>query len=122
MGTASLSASIVNDGYYMHHFYGIALYAALFGVLASCWDCIGQRRLLSSKLYFVLNSAWLFWLLWGFRSAFAFITGMYPVLGAYLLCYAAAKAGVPINSQRSGSNGGLPYRVPFRQQLRRSAS
>jgi len=102
MGTASLSASIVNDGYYTHHYFGIALYATIFGLLASFWDYIGQRRLLSSKLYFILNSAWLFWMLWGFRSAFAFITGMYPVLGAYLLCYAAAKAGMPIKTQGRG--------------------
>jgi hypothetical protein len=102
MGTASLSASIVNDGYYTHHYFGIALYAAIFGLLASFWDYIGQRRLVSSKLYFVLNSAWLFWMLWGFRSAFAFITGMYPVLGAYLLCYVASKAGVRIKAQHGG--------------------
>jgi hypothetical protein len=41
-------------------------------------------------------------MLWGFRSAFAFITGMYPVLGAYLLCYVASKAGVRIKAQHGG--------------------
>jgi hypothetical protein len=96
LGTASLSNTIVGSGFNMHHYFGISLYAVIYGLLASAWDYIGQRRFLSSKLYFILNSAWIFWLLWGFRAAFTFITGIYPVWGAYLLCYVAGKFGRPI--------------------------
>jgi hypothetical protein len=96
LGTASLSRSILGDGFKMHHYIGIALYGVIYGLLASAWDYIGQRRLLLTKLYFILNSAWIFWMLWGFRAAFAFFTGMYPVWGAYLLCYVAGKFGRPI--------------------------
>lgn len=92
LGTASLSSSIVSDGFKMHHYFGIALYAGIFGMMASLWDSIGQKRLLSSKLYFILNAAWLFWMLWSFRAAFAWITGMYSVWGAYLFCYVASNA------------------------------
>lgn len=107
LGTASLSHSIVGNGFDMHHYFGIALYAIIYGLLASAWDYIGQRRLLLTKLYFILNSAWIFWLLWGFRAAFAFITGMYPVWGAYLLCYVAGKFGRPIMM--------VPRREPVRR-------
>jgi hypothetical protein len=96
LGTASLSRSVLGDGFKMHHYFGIALYAVIFGLLASAWDYIGQRRFLSSKLYFILNSSWLFWLLWGFRGGFAFFTGVFPVWGAYLLCFVAGKFGRPI--------------------------
>jgi len=91
VGTASLSSSIVSDGYKMHHYFGIALYGVIFGLMASVWDSVGQRRLFVSKLYFILNAAWLFWLLWSFRSSFAWITGMYSVWGAYLFCFTASK-------------------------------
>lgn len=90
LGTASLSQTIVGDGYVIHHYFGIALYAAIYGLLGSFWDYIGQRRYLVTKLYFILNTAWMFWFLWGFRAAFAFITGMYPVWGAYALCAIAS--------------------------------
>lgn len=91
VGTASLSSSIVSDGFRMHHYFGMTLYAVIFGLMASVWDYLGQRRLFVSKLYFILNAAWLFWLLWSFRSSFAWITGMYSVWGAYLFCLVASK-------------------------------
>ena len=96
LGTASLSRSIVGDGFLMQHYYGIALYAVIFGLTASLWDYVGQHRYLSSKLYFILQAAWLFWILWGYRSGFAFVTGMYSVWGAYALCYVAGKFGTPM--------------------------
>lgn len=95
LGTASLSASIVSDGFTMYHVVGIFIYASLFGLVASTWDYIGQRRLSSTNLYFILNSAWIFWMLWGFRAAFAFVTGMYSVWGAYLGCYILARFAWP---------------------------
>jgi hypothetical protein len=95
LGTASLSHTIVGSGYVVDHYFGIALYAAIFGLLASGWDRLGQSRFLVTKLYFILQSAWLFWMLWGFRSSFAWITGMYPVWGAYVLCYVAGRFGRP---------------------------
>lgn len=91
VGTASLSSSIVSDGFRIHHYLGITLYAVIFGLMASVWDSVGQKRLFVSKLYFILNAAWLFWLLWSFRSSFAWITGMYSVWGAYLFCFVASK-------------------------------
>lgn len=112
VGTASLSYSIVGDGYRMHHYFGIALYAALFGFLASFWDYIGQKRMLSSRLYFILNAAWLFWMLWGFRAAFAFFTGMYPVWGAYLLCWVASKFSAPAVPGPSASRYSARVAVP----------
>jgi len=96
IGTASLSASIVSDGFAMFHLIGISIYAAVFGFVASIWDRIGQRGLATSKLYFILNSAWIFWMLWGFRAAFAFVTGMYTVWGAYLGCILLAFFGRPV--------------------------
>jgi hypothetical protein len=101
LGTASLSKTIMGDGFEMHHYFGMVLYAVIYGLCASTWDVIGKRRKLTTKLYFIVNSAWLFWMLWGFRSAFAFITGMYPVLGAYLLCYVAGRFGQPIRQKLS---------------------
>jgi hypothetical protein len=92
LGTASLSSSIVSDGFRMHHYFGITLYAVIFGIMASVWDYVGQRRMFLSKLYFILNAAWLFWMLWSFRSSFAWITGMYSVWGAYVLCLATSAA------------------------------
>jgi len=94
VGTASLSSSIVSDGFKMQHYFGIALYGVIFGLMASVWDYVGQRRLFVSKLYFILNAAWLFWLLWSFRSSFAWITGMYSVWGAYVFCFAASSAAL----------------------------
>jgi hypothetical protein len=96
LGTASLSRTIVGDGFRMYHYFGMALYAALFGLAASFWDSLGQRRYLSSKLYFILQASWLFWILWGYRAGFAFVTGMYSVWGAYALCYVAGKFGRPL--------------------------
>lgn len=90
-GTASLSSSIVSDGFKMDHLVGISLYALIIGFLSSVWDSLGQKRLISSQLYFIINSAWIFWILWGFRSSFALVTGMYSVWGAYLLCYVVSK-------------------------------
>lgn len=93
LGTASLSQTIVGDGFKMHHYFGIALYALIFGMIASSWDRLAATRFLDTKLYFILNASYLFWLLWGFRASFAFFTGVYPVWGAYLLCYLAGKFG-----------------------------
>lgn len=100
VGTASLSSSIVSDGFRMHHYFGIVLYAVIFGLMASAWDRLGQHRLFTSKLYFILNSAWLFWLLWSFRSSFAWITGMYSVWGAYAFCFAASKFAAGVGLRR----------------------
>ncbi len=97
LGTASLSQTIVGDGFKMHHYFGVALYAIIFGALASTWDYIGMRRFKVTKLYFILHAAWLFWLLWGFRAAFAFFTGVYPVWGAYILCLIAARFATPFH-------------------------
>ncbi len=115
VGTASLSSSIVSDGFKMHHYYGVALYAVIFGLMASVWDYVGQRRLFMSKLYFILNAAWLFWLLWSFRSSFAWISGMYSVWGAYVFCFVASKvaSGLGVRKRvelsagatRGGGNG-----------------
>jgi hypothetical protein len=116
MGTASLSASILCDGFYMHHYVGVALYAMIYGLLASAWDYIGQRRYLATKLYFILNCAWMFWLLWGFRAAFAFFTGMYPVWGAYLLCFVAGKFGRPILMAKREAPSSR-QRIPGREAL-----
>jgi hypothetical protein len=96
VGTASLSATIISDGFTMLHLVGISVYALIFGIAASMWDRIGQQRLMSTKLYFILNSAWIFWMLWGFRSAFAFVTGMYSVWGAYLGCFILARFAWPV--------------------------
>jgi hypothetical protein len=86
-GTASLSNSIVGDGFKMHHYFGIALYATIFAIMASIWDRIAQPRFHLYNLFFILNAAWLFWILWSFRASFAWITGMYSVWGAYLFVY-----------------------------------
>lgn len=99
LGTSSLSKTILGDGFEMHHYFGMVLYAVIYALTASTWDVIGQRRMLATKLYFIVNCAWLFWMLWGFRSAFAFTTGMYPVLGAYLLCYYVGGTGKPIRQK-----------------------
>jgi hypothetical protein len=96
IGTFSLSLTVIGEGYRMYGYLGIAAYALIFGFLASNWDFIGQRRFLQTKLYFILNCAWLFAFLWGFRSGFALITGLYPVLAAYLLCATAGLSGRPI--------------------------
>jgi len=98
IGTFSLSLTVIGEGYRMYSYLGIAAYALIFGFLASNWDFIGQRRFLETKLYFILNCAWLFALLWGFRSGFALITGLYPVVAAYLLCVIAGLSGSPIPS------------------------
>ena len=108
LGTASLSRSIVGDGFLMQHYFGIALYAVIIGMVASFWDSLCQHRYLSTRLYFILQAAWLFWLLWGYRSGFAFVTGMYSVWGAYALCYVAGKFGTPM---RSGTASGSSRRV-----------
>lgn len=100
IGTASLSFSIIGDGFQMLHYYGVALYAVIFGLVGSAWDYIGQRRMLSSKLYFILNASWMFWFLWGFRAAFAFVTGMYAVWGAYLFCFFAGRFGIAIRKNQ----------------------
>jgi hypothetical protein len=84
IGTASLSSTVVSDGYKMQHVIGIFVYALIFAYLSSAWDSLGQVRLSRSNLYFILNAAWAFWLLWGFRSGFALVSGMYTVWGAYL--------------------------------------
>lgn len=94
--TFSLTQSIVGDGFKMYHYFGIAAWGIIFGLLASFWDSIGQRRYLATKLYFILQAAWLFWLLWGFRAGFALVTGMYTVWAAYLMCFIAGKFGYPI--------------------------
>jgi hypothetical protein len=73
----------------------MTLYAVIMGFMASNWDSIGLRRLFTTKLYFILHAAWLFCMLWGFRSGFALITALYPVLGAYVLCIVAGKYGRP---------------------------
>jgi hypothetical protein len=99
-GTASLSSSIVSDGFRMHHYFGITLYAVIFGLMASIWDYVGQRRIFASKLYFILNAAWLFWMLWAFRSSFAWITGMYSVWGAYVFCLVASSAATFIGVRK----------------------
>jgi hypothetical protein len=99
--TFSLSQTIVGDGYRIYHYFGIALYAAIMGFIASNWDSIGMRRLLTTKLYFILHAAWLFCMLWGFRSGFALVTALYPVLGAYVLCIVAGKYGRPLASEQS---------------------
>lgn len=96
IGTASLSSTIIGNGYGMASILGVAIWGAIFGFVASIWDYIGQNRLTSTKLYFILNSAWIFWMLWGFRAAFAFVTGMYSVWGAYLGCYILARFAWPI--------------------------
>jgi hypothetical protein len=93
--TFSLSQTIVGDGYKMYHYFGMTLYAVIMGFMASNWDSIGLRRLFTTKLYFILHAAWLFCMLWGFRSGFALITALYPVLGAYVLCIVAGKYGRP---------------------------
>ncbi len=121
VGTASLSSSIVSDGFKMHHYFGIALYAVIFGLMASVWDYVGQRRLFVSKLYFILNAAWLFWMLWSFRSSFAWITGMYSVWGAYVFCFVASKVAsglgvrkrveLPAGAMRSVGSGRRPQHL-----------
>lgn len=100
IGTASLSSSILGDGFKMQHYFGVALYAVIFALMASFWDTIGQQRLFTSKLYFILNAAWLFWLLWSFRSSFAWITGMYSVWGAYVFCFTASKFAAGVGLRR----------------------
>jgi hypothetical protein len=112
LGTASLSSSIVSDGFKMHHYFGITLYAVIFALMASSWDRLGQERLLTSRLYFILNAAWLFWMLWSFRACFAWITGMYTVWGAYLFCFATSKAAGAI---------GLSKKVRYSRILTRPA-
>jgi hypothetical protein len=117
VGTASLSSSIVSDGFRIHHYFGVALYAVIFGLMASSWDRLGQHRLFTSKLYFILNSAWLFWLLWSFRSSFAWITGMYSVWGAYIFCFAASKFAAGVGLRRRvelpvGAHRGRRRRAP----------
>lgn len=116
VGTASLSSSIISDGFKMHHYFGITLYAVIFGLMASVWDYVGQRRLFVAKLYFILNAAWLFWLLWSFRSSFAWITGMYSVWGAYLFCFAASKVAGGLGLRRRvelpSSSSGFVRRPP----------
>jgi hypothetical protein len=116
IGTASISNSIVGDGFKMHHYFGMSLYACIFAFMASFWDSLGQRRLFTSKLYFMLNAAWLFWLLWSFRSSFAWITGMYPVWGAYLFCLAVSKGAGGLGLRRRvelpSPNYGLVHRPP----------
>lgn len=117
VGTASLSSSIVSDGFRMHHYFGVGLYAVIFGLMASSWDRLGQHRLFTSKLYFILNSAWLFWLLWSFRSSFAWITGMYSVWGAYIFCFAASKFAAGVGLRRRvelpvGAHRGRRRRAP----------
>ncbi|MEQ1850126.1 MAG: hypothetical protein ABMA01_00905 [Chthoniobacteraceae bacterium] len=91
MGTASLSCSVVGDGVRMGGAVGVAMWALIFGVLGSMWDRIGQKNMFGSPLFFILNAAWVFWFLWGFRASFAFVTGMYPVWGAYVMCLVAAR-------------------------------
>lgn len=117
LGTASLSRTIVGDAFRMGHYWGMALYAVIFGLLASFWDYIGQRRYLSTKLYFILNCAWMFWMLWGFRAAFAWITGLYPVLGAYVLCFVAGKFGRRIVMGRKKSEPVRSPRLPGQPAL-----
>jgi len=95
VGTFSLSLTVIGEGYRMYGYIGMAVYALIFGFLASNWDFIGQRRFLTTKLYFILNVAWLFAFLWGFRSGFALVTGLYPVMGAYVLCLIAGASGLP---------------------------
>lgn len=101
LGTASLSRTIVGDGFRMQHYYGMILYAVIFGLTASFWDSLGQKRYLSSRLYFILHAAWIFWILWGYRAGFAFVTGMYSVWGAYALCYLAGRFGHRVSLPQS---------------------
>lgn len=90
-GTASLSASIVSDGFKMNHYFGISLYALILAIMASLWDRLAQPRLQIYNLFFILNAAWIFWILWSFRSSFAWISGMYSVWGAYLFAYFSSR-------------------------------
>lgn len=125
IGTFSLSLTVVGEGYRMFSYLGIAAYALIFGFLASNWDYIGQRRFLQTKLYFILNCAWLFAMLWGFRSGFALITGLYPVAAAYLLCVVAGLSGRPIPSisTNRARGRGLPCSSlpPVDARMQRSA-
>jgi hypothetical protein len=117
LGTASLSRTIVGDGFRMYHYFGVVLYAVLFGLTASFWDSFGQRRYLSSKLYFIIHASWIFWILWGYRAGFAFVTGMYSVWGAYALCYVVGMFGRrlrPPDSHRTDAPRRGITAAPFR--------
>jgi hypothetical protein len=125
MGTASLSFSIVGDGYRMLHLFGVGAWAIIFGIAASFWDLMPRKNILGARLYFILNCAWCFWFLWGFRAGFAFVTGMYPVWGAYLLCFVGGIFGKYPNACSLSASvpkrtGGVRGRSTYADHLHRS--
>lgn len=101
MGTASLSSSIVCDGYKAAHVLGIIFYAAVMAWLGSFWDELAKRRFVLTALYFIMHSMWLFWFMWGFRAAFAFVTAMYGVWGGYAICAVLGTFGAPLVFRRT---------------------
>jgi hypothetical protein len=89
MGTASLSCTVVCDGFKMNHVFGIAVYALIFSYIASLWDSLSANKKLNYPLYFMAACSYFFWFAWGFRSGFAFVTAMYTVWGVYLFAFLA---------------------------------
>lgn len=84
IGTASLSCSVVCDGFKMSHVFGISIYAFAFSYISSLWDSLARDKILHFPLYFIAACSYFFWFAWGFRSGFAFVTAMYTVWGVYL--------------------------------------
>jgi hypothetical protein len=89
MGTASLSCTVVCDGFKMNHVFGIGVYALIFSYIASLWDSLSANKKLNYPLYFMAACSYFFWFAWGFRSGFAFVTAMYTVWGVYLFAFLA---------------------------------
>jgi hypothetical protein len=80
MGTTSLSFSVVGEAYLASGIWGLLIYASVYGLFLIFFDgiiyYIGEKQVLAVGILGV----GLFLSLWGFRSFFALITFIYPIM------------------------------------------
>jgi hypothetical protein len=84
MGTTSLSFSIVGDAYQAKGFWGIILYSFIFAFLLFVFDNLHFYTRDNILSVGVLGIS-CFVAFWGYRSLYALITGLYPLLFLLLL-------------------------------------
>lgn len=80
MGTTSLTYSIVGDAYKTAGWFGLLVYAALYGLFLLYFDGIIFYTNKKEPLSVAMLGLLLFLAFWGYRAFFALISFLYPVL------------------------------------------
>lgn len=94
MGTTSLSYSVVGEAYKSKGLFGVLFYAGVYALILVFFDALAVYSSRHQIIAIGLLGTSVFLAFWGFRSFFAFVTFLYPLLVsiALLRCKAYAEA------------------------------